>query len=557
MKRYVMRIGILIKDFEQLANWELRIIQEIINDKGLELVLLVQDGRKGDSSKNAFSRRFPYLFSTKSILIKIIFKLQIGIEERFFHEDSMSSCRNQITRYLKTIPIIKTRPQRKNFVDLFSLEDSNLIKGYNLDIILRHEFGIIRGEILNAAKYGVWSFHHGDNSINRGGPPGFWEIMLKEQYVGVTLQKLTPELDGGLVIDKAYFNLHWSFVKTRNLAFEASVSLLLKSINQLKNNNLNLKRSPIYFNPLYKSPNMYFGLKYLGHFYYRLFRKILEKTSSFLFGTRFECWTLFLGKGEFLNSTLFRLKPIKSPRNEFWADPFLFRKNGAEYVFFENYSYKKKIGKISCGKIIEGKVTEVIDVLNLNYHLSFPFVIEEEGEIFLIPETSENARLEVYKCVQFPSQWQLYSTAFEGELVADTVYYKDKQGGRWLFMNKKVAPGTTLENELFIYKIDSLELKKIQPHSQNPVIIDSRVARNAGAIFEFNNEIYRPSQRNIEGVYGRALSINKIQKLTVDEYKETNELVVEPNFHKGLSAMHHMHQISGMFVFDAAYRRKF
>ena len=42
-----MKIGILIKDFEMLENWELGIINEIIKDPTLELALLIQDGRKG------------------------------------------------------------------------------------------------------------------------------------------------------------------------------------------------------------------------------------------------------------------------------------------------------------------------------------------------------------------------------------------------------------------------------------------------------------------------------------------------------------------------------
>ena len=52
-----------------------------------------------------------------------------------------------------------------------------------------------------------------DNSINRGGPSCFWEISLNQPTVGVTLQKLTPELDGGLIIDKSFFNKTISYVK--------------------------------------------------------------------------------------------------------------------------------------------------------------------------------------------------------------------------------------------------------------------------------------------------------------------------------------------------------
>jgi hypothetical protein len=299
-----------------------------------------------------------------------------------------------------------------------------------------------------------------------------------------------------------------------------------------------------------------FTFKYIFHFYICLLNKFFARLSSTLFGVRHECWTLFIGKGEFLNATLFRLIPEKLPRGEFWADPFLFNYKDISYVFFENYSYKTKRGKISCGKIVDYKIVDVVDVLVRDYHLSFPFIFAEEGAIYLMPETNENNRLEIYKCVDFPCQWEIYSTAFEGEMVADAVLHTDKDKQRWLFINKGIETSNTLQNELYIYKIESLKLKNLQPHKQNPVLIDSRTARNAGAIFEFENQLYRPSQRNIEGIYGRALNINKIEKLTINEYVESIEVIVHPHFHKGLMSMHHMHQLNGLFVIDAAYKRK-
>ena len=54
-----MKIGILIKKFENLSNWELRIIDEIINNPELELSLLIQDGREDIKLlKNKIKRLF-------------------------------------------------------------------------------------------------------------------------------------------------------------------------------------------------------------------------------------------------------------------------------------------------------------------------------------------------------------------------------------------------------------------------------------------------------------------------------------------------------------------
>ena len=551
-----MKIGLLIKKLDELANWELRLIKEIIDDPNLELSLLVFDGRKKSYIHNSLIDKIKSSIKSKNLFGKLILKLQLKLEN-FFLKPKSDINRNDIISYLKNVDYINVYPKKKKFYDFFNNEDIIKIKKYKLDVIIRREFGIIKGDILNSAKYGIWSFHHGDNLINRGGPAGFWEIILNQKTVGVTLQQLTSELDGGNIIDKAYFNRQWSYFLTNNLILEGSVSLIMKNLRKLKYKPFKTTKSITYFNPLYKSPNLYYVIIYLIGFYSLLIKKIIKKILTYLFGFRFQRWTLFIGKGNFMNAILHRIKPIKLPKNEFWADPFLIRYKKEIFVFFENYSYKRKKGIISCGKIDKNnKIVDVIDVLNLDYHLSFPYVFEEDGDIYLMPESKSNKRLEIYKSINFPKDWELYSTAFEGEMVGDSFFYNDENGEKWLFTNKQVSSNTLMENELFIYRVDSLKLKKIEPHNQNPIYIDSSIARNGGAIFEYANKLYRPSQSNVEGIYGKELNINCIKTLTIDEFIEEKEIVIQPNFHKNIKAIHHLHQINGIFVFDAAFKIK-
>jgi hypothetical protein len=91
-----------------------------------------------------------------------------------------------------------------NFSEYFSDEDVTSIKFANLDFILRFGFNIIRGEILNAAKYGVWSFHHDDEEKYRGGPPGFWPIYKNDPVSAAMMQRLTEKLDSGIILKKAW-----------------------------------------------------------------------------------------------------------------------------------------------------------------------------------------------------------------------------------------------------------------------------------------------------------------------------------------------------------------
>ena len=56
----------------------------------------------------------------------------------------------------------------------------------------------------------------------------------------------------------------------------------------------------------------------------------------------------------------------------------------------------------------------------------------------------------------------------------------------------------------------------------------------------------------MDGVYGKALNINRIKKLTIQEYEEEIFKIVEANFQKGYSGLHHVCQSANKFVFDAA-----
>jgi hypothetical protein len=64
--------------------------------------------------------------------------------------------------------------RRGRFSEYLSASDIEIIRGHDLDFILRFAFGIVRGEILQAPRYGIWSFHHDDEMQYRGGPPAFW-----------------------------------------------------------------------------------------------------------------------------------------------------------------------------------------------------------------------------------------------------------------------------------------------------------------------------------------------------------------------------------------------
>lgn len=78
---------------------------------------------------------------------------------------------------------------------------------------------ILRGDILHKPKYGVLSLHRSDIRKYRGRPGCFWQFMNDEDEIGLTLQQLTEELDGGHLIHCRHANIEdartWFEVKYR------------------------------------------------------------------------------------------------------------------------------------------------------------------------------------------------------------------------------------------------------------------------------------------------------------------------------------------------------
>ena len=159
----------------------------------------------------------------------------------------------------------------------------------------------------------------------------------------------------------------------------------------------------------------------------------------------------------------------------------------------------------------------------------------------------------IYRATDFPYKWELYSTAFEGVELADVNFFRDELGKAWIFFSKGFW--FDLNSDLYIYQIDSLKMDTLYPHLQNPVIIDSRIARNGGKIYKRDGKYFRPSQRNVNGNYGFGLNINQILELTLEEYKEEKIVSAYPSFMPKLTGFHHVDSHEKFFIIDAAKRR--
>src|SRR5689334_9338644 len=79
------------------------------------------------------------------------------------------------------------------------------IRRRDLDVILRFCSATPAGEVLHAARHGVWSYHFGADEHPRGGTPFFQQVYERAPGLDVLLEVLEDEPGAGLLLCRSRF----------------------------------------------------------------------------------------------------------------------------------------------------------------------------------------------------------------------------------------------------------------------------------------------------------------------------------------------------------------
>jgi hypothetical protein len=446
-----------------------------------------------------------------------------------------------LSSLLRDIPSITVHPIRKGFTDRIPEDELASINSNNLDVLFRFGFRIIRGGILSAARYGVWSFHHDDNLEYRGGPPLFWEIYEQNPVSGTILQILTDSLDGGHVIYRSHSSTDKSSLyRTRNPIYWKTSQFALRRLRDLNDRGMEYieslptyREDVPYTRGIYRTPDALQMARFLARIFYRSLR---ARLSPRLRGSRPQ-WFLAIRRrtAEHAFNDASGYKLMLPPNDRFYADPFLFEKGGKTYLFFEDLRFSEGRALISCCELnSDGTPGPVMEVLRRPYHLSYPYVFEEDGEIYMIPETKGNRTVELYRATNFPNEWTLESVLL-GDIWAVDATIEKLDGKYWMFAG--ISDGRYSNcDELGIYFSDTLK-GPWAAHPANPVLSDVRRARPAGAFFRDQGRLIRPSQ-DCAKAYGYAIVFSEVVTLNETEYKERPIARLDPGWVEGNLGSH-------------------
>ena len=188
-----LRVGFLCDSLD-MQRWQSECIRRVLAVPGVEPVLVVTR---------------PPVAPVKLPLLKRVLNhpwrigLYMWYRRKRFHP--VSYVREDMRPVFAHVPHIQCVPMADGTGQRFEHDDLAAIAAYRPDVLLRFGFGILKGDILSLPRYGVWSYHHGDEEKYRGQPPVFWEMYEGGTVVGALLQRLTERLDAGFILQKGWF----------------------------------------------------------------------------------------------------------------------------------------------------------------------------------------------------------------------------------------------------------------------------------------------------------------------------------------------------------------
>ena len=515
-----IRFGIMCQG-DCFQKWQAEAIEKLLGLPGVKPALLIindLDAPKQPVVKRSLFRR------ALSRLRYLLFRLCRGklISELYFNRIQPGAVDEiDLSDLLAGVPRISCRVIRKgSYAEYFRAEDIETIKEFDLDFILRFHFGIIKGEILELPRYGVWSYHHDDPEVIRGGPPCFWEIYLGHAATGAILQKLSDRLDGGPVLKKGFF-------PTMNRSYEANLDqalwhhgLAAAALRRYHHGAAGCfdetpspAGGPVYYAPTNLQMIRYFLILALN----RARDKYIKKTEKWNVGIVHRPVQDFL-----LEKPAVKWLP-EPPPDRFFADPFAYPDAAGTVILFEDFSYPDGKGVISSLNLddISG-VERRRPAISEPYHLSYPYLFTWEDELYCVPESGDAAEVSLYRFCRKGQRWEKKATLLKGRGFIDSTIFE--YGGFWwlLCSLKEADPGLNL----FAWYAPT-PLGPWTEHRNNPVKTDIRSARPAGNPFWHEGALYRPGQDCSES-YGGRVVINRIVELKPDRFKEEIAAVVGP-----------------------------
>jgi hypothetical protein len=504
-----LRFGVLCGGLS-FARWQAQCLQAILETGLAAPALLIVEGPGVKKARldRKLRQRDRLLFNLYNALV---------IKTR-----AESYRRVDLRQALGTAPRLICDPQVHGPVHRFEPTDVAEIRAHHLDFIIRFGFDILAGEILSAARYGVWSYHHGDEQRFRGAPPGFWEIFYDEEATGVLLQRLTGRLDNGSVLFKGRFRTALTYPANIDRTYLGSADWIALCIKRIAGGDSQFVFAPGPHSeaPVLRAPTnrtfLRFGIRQIA----RIGKTVVRRTC---FADAWNVGYASCSSRQLIDGMSTQGVTWATPRRgaRYLADPMVVQEPHGAKVYAEEYRYFGHGRLVSLDWPSGFSWDRARLECDLGRHASYPFVFRHQGELWMVPESCALRKVILLK--RDPAgRWEHVCDLIDDAVLADpTVLWHRARW--WLF----AADGRgTPHTRLLVYHAPTLT-GPWAPHRLNPVKVDVTGARPAGPLFKVDGILYRPAQDCAAG-YGRAVSIHRVIELSGDAFSELEVARVEP-----------------------------
>jgi hypothetical protein len=535
-----LNLAVLL-DSEKILLWQFRILDKLISSGYADIKLFIVN--EGNVTAKE-SKKYSLIYRLHEKIDKLIFGRGIDFHKKV-----------EVLKRLKGIEVMKfsNKPLDEN---LWSAVQRSIYNS-NPDLLLNFGNSSIPDELLSKFRFGVLTYNISTQIDQINAPSCYWELVKKMPEIEASIQLAIVDQKGKTEIFRTGILPYPNSINiNRNNIYELASLFIPRIIEgiykdgnayieEMINKNKLVTEFPGY--SVFKYPTSIQAFLNLVLLNFNFLKKKLQFH-------KIGRWFLLVkidDKNDFSPAAPGSFNWMKAPKDKFWADPFVITKDGFHYIFIEEYLYKTGKGHISVLKLNDkGELLSNEMLIEKPYHMSYPNVFMQGDSYYMVPETGSNNTIELYKCTEFPNKWEFVKNIMENISAKDTTFffYNDKW---WLFTSIIERNSATISfNELFLYFSDDLFSSNWQSHPQNPIVSDQKLSRSAGKIFINENKIYRPSQ-DCSGIYGRALNINCITKLSETEYEEVFVSKTEPTWDKKIKGIHTYNFDDKITVMDA------
>ena len=399
--------------------------------------------------------------------------------------------------------------------------DVDTIRQHDVDFVLVFGLGNVQGAVLQCARYGVWRFGHDD-----GDPlPYFREVCDEADITEGHLQRLDGPGGDHVVLKSGSFRTEKrSYIDNRDQILYEMATWPARACADIRNGQgqgvgrhaRDSKDAPP------RAPSSAEVMR-LGT---RILRNRLVFARNRLF--RHHQWNIGLIE-EPIHALLGRdvEEKIKwfplDNRREFLADPFGIVRDGEVQILCEYFKYGAGKGSICNIRFADGMFSlESTAAIERPSHMSYPCLVEHDGDVYCIPETSQARELALYKAIAFPHSWTKVAVLFDDFAAVDpTIFHHE---GLWWLTCTDADRGQ--DWNLFVWHAPNLS-GPWTAHKGNPVKTDVRSARPGGAPFVHNGALYRPAQ-DCSKTYGWRIVVNRVIRLTPTQFAEEEAAFFAP-----------------------------